>query len=409
MYQKNSKKLWIVSELYYPEATATGYILTNLAEGLAAKAISVSVLCSQPTYSARGIRAPSCEKRNKVNIHRCLGTTLDKDIFLFRIFNLITITFSLFLKSIFLFKRSDNVLVVTNPPSLPFLVAIACRLRGAKCVLLIHDVYPEILTIVGKLSSANILAYGFKWFNRKLYNSVKRIVVLGRDMQNLVIDKIDKKKEKVSVITNWADIEQVVPVRRTNNSLLKELRFQDKFVIGYAGNIGYPNDVDVIIDAAVRLSTSNDFHFLFIGSGIKKRCIEKAILHKRLSNITLLPNRPRDDQVNFLNACDVAIVSLVAGMKGVSVPSRIYNIMAAGKPIIAIVDSQSEVALVIGEESIGWTIQPNNPDKFVKIIHKAKSNPRLLQEMGKRARMVAKTKYSYENALNAYYSLFQNL
>lgn len=83
--------------------------------------------------------------------------------------------------------------------------------------------------------------------------------------------------------------------------------------------------------------------------------------------------------------------------------------MAAGKPIIAIADSQSEVALVIREEGIGWTIQPNNPDKFIKIIYEAKSNPRLLQEMGTRARMVAKTKYSYENVLNAYYSLFQNL
>ena len=80
MYQKNAKKLWIVSELYYPETSSTGYILTKIAEGLAAKAIPVSVLCSQPTYSARGTRASSREKRNRVNIHRCLGTTLNKDI-----------------------------------------------------------------------------------------------------------------------------------------------------------------------------------------------------------------------------------------------------------------------------------------------------------------------------------------
>lgn len=132
-------------------------------------------------------------------------------------------------------------------------------------------------------------------------------------------------------------------------------------------------------------------------------------MHKRLSNITLLPNRPRNDQINFLNACDVAIVSLVAGMKGVSVPCRIYNIMAAGKPMMAIADRQSEVALVIKEEGIGWTIQPNKPDKLVKAIYEAKSSPRLLHEMGKRARMAAKTKYTYESVLNAYYSLFQNL
>ncbi|MCX5843972.1 MAG: glycosyltransferase family 4 protein [Deltaproteobacteria bacterium] len=406
-----TKKLWILSELYHPETTSTGYILTKIAEGLAARGQFVNVLCSQPTYSARGTRAPVKEKLNEVEIHRCSGTTLDKDILFFRLINLLTITVSLFVKSLWRFDRGDSVLVVTNPPSLPFLVAVACRLRKANCVLLLQDVYPELLIAVGIMSPKSLLVRGFTWFNRILYRSVKHIVVVGRDMQAQTVKKLENDREKVSVITNWADIDTVFPTDKKQNALLRELCLQDRFVLEYAGNIGYPNDIKSIVVAAARLleAKTNDIHFLFIGSGAKKLWLEEEVIRERLSNIKILPSRPRDDQLNFLNACDVALVSLVEGMKGVSVPSRTYNILAAGKPIIAIGDPESEVALVIKEEGVGWIVPPNNPEQLVKVIREAYSNPQLLAEMGRRARKVAEKKYSYESILNSFQKLFNSI
>jgi colanic acid biosynthesis glycosyl transferase WcaI len=401
-------KLWIISELYYPEITSTGYILTQIAEGLATKGFSVSVLCSQPTYSVRGMRAPAKENRNRVMIHRSWGTTLDKNILFFRLINLVTITLSIFVNSIWRLRRFDSVLVVTNPPSLPYFVALACRLRGASCVLLIHDLYPELLVATGKLSSTSIFVRLMNRINKLLYSSVQHIVVIGRDMRAQIANKVGNKK-LVSVITNWADIDSVIPASKEHNALIKERHLKARFILEYAGNMGYPNDIESIVESAAQLSEDSGICFLFIGSGYKKKWLEQEVTRRNLSNVVILPSRPRDDQVNFLNACDIALVSLVQGMKGVSVPSRTYNILAAGKPIIAIAAPESEVALMVEEDNIGWIVPPNNHKELVKVIREAYSNPKRLTEMGMRARAIAETKYGFDHSLNAFQKLFNDL
>jgi colanic acid biosynthesis glycosyl transferase WcaI len=143
--------LWIVSELYYPEETSTGYFLTKIAEGLASNH-SVHVVCGQPNYSAQKVRASSREIHNGVVIRRCWATTWNKNIWPLRLINFLTISISIFLHLIFVLRHGDQVLVVTNPPFLPFLTHWACRVHGARCFLLIHDVYPEVLVAAGLLS-----------------------------------------------------------------------------------------------------------------------------------------------------------------------------------------------------------------------------------------------------------------
>ena len=175
-------KLWVVSELYYPEETSTGYILTRIAEGMADR-FDVHALCGQPSYSARGLRAPATEVRNGVMIRRCRATTLNKDVLLLKLLNLATITLSMFWNALWRLRRDDMVIVVTNPPSLPFLVALACRLRRARLVLLIHDVYPEVLSAAGMLHPSSFASRLGGRLNRWLYRSAERVVVLGRDMQ----------------------------------------------------------------------------------------------------------------------------------------------------------------------------------------------------------------------------------
>jgi glycosyltransferase involved in cell wall biosynthesis len=144
---------------------------------------------------------------------------------------------------------------------------------------------------------------------------------------------------------------------------------------------------------------------LFIGSGAKRSWLEQTVRKNNLANVTILPNRPRSDQPNFLNACDIAVVSLVPGMTGVSVPSRMYNIMAAGKPIIAVTDDDSELALVVQEEHIGWVAPPGQPDRIVGAIVEARACPQRLTEMGARARLAVETRYSPEKAIKAYQAL----
>lgn len=403
-----SNRVWVVSELYYPEETSTGHFMTRIAEGLA-RSQPVSVLCSQPTYAAREVRAPRRETHNGVEIERCAGTRLNKNVLPLRIINLLTISASIYVKCLLRLRRGDKVVVVTNPPLLPFLVSLACRLRGAKCVLRIDDVYPEALVAMGVASPGSLAVRVMHRATRWLYRGVARIVVLGRDMQRLARAKLSDSGERVVVIPNWADLEEVAPRPKCENALLRELGLSDKFVVQCAGNMGRAQGIENMFAAAELLRDRDDIRFLFIGSGAKRPWMESEVESKQLSNITLVGQRPRSDQINFLNACDVAIASLVPGMVGVSVPSRMYNIMAAGKPVIAVTEPGSEFARVVEEESIGWIVPPNDPEKLAEAILDAASDPARLSGMYERARAAAEAKYSEECAVRAYAELLRGL
>ncbi|MCY7377324.1 MAG: hypothetical protein LH472_15300 [Pyrinomonadaceae bacterium] len=143
------KRLWINTELYYPEDNQTGYYLTQIAEGLSGD-FDVRVICGQPNYAARGTQAPKREVHRNVEIFRVWGTTFDKNVLLLRLVNMLTLGLAMFLKSIRKFQRGDSVLVVSAPPSLPFITAGAAKLRRAAYTLVVQDKYPEILTAVGK-------------------------------------------------------------------------------------------------------------------------------------------------------------------------------------------------------------------------------------------------------------------
>lgn len=397
----NKKTLWVVTELYYPEETSTGYYLTRIAEGLTGD-FNVKVLCGQPNYSARGVRAPKRETHKQVEIFRSFGTTLDKNIILFRLINMITLSLSILWNALFQFKKGDQVLVVTTPPSLPFITAFASLVRAASYTLLIHDNYPEILIAVEKAKPESFLVKTLNFWNRWLYKYAAKIIVVGRDMKKLIERKTFGLDIPIETIPNWAELETVEPAERAENSLLKELNLEEKFVFLYAGNMGYPNDLESIVECAEKLKNELPVHFIFLGAGVKRNWLEKEVKEKNLTNITLLPPKPRSEQRIFLNACDVALVSLVKKMRGVSMPSRTYNILAAGKPILALAEETSELAQVVAEDEVGWVVAPNSPEDLLqkmKQIYFEKDN---LKELGKRARLSALEKYSLETALDKY-------
>lgn len=401
--------VWIVSELYYPEETSTGGVLTILAEGLASSH-SVRALCSQPTYNARGVVAPTYEVRNCVTIRRCMGTRLNKDVFVFRLVNLLTISLSLAALALRHIRRNDSVIVVTNPPLLPFLITAVCRFRKAKALLLVHDVYPETLTITDMLAPTSIVARMLDRATRHLYKSVDRIIVVGRDMEALVRRKLeDVERPVVTIPTCPHEPDRIRPTQRRSNSLLERLGLVDRFVIQYSGNMGRTHGLGSLLDAAVRLAAVSDIHFLFIGSGAKKQWLEQSVASLGLANVTILPYLPREELPTSLNACDIAVISFVPGMIGSSVPCRMYNIMAAGKPILAVTERMSELGLVVEEERIGWVVPPGDVMGLVETILEARADPRLIADMGRRARVLVETKYAVEQVIDQYRQLLDGV
>jgi colanic acid biosynthesis glycosyl transferase WcaI len=394
-------RLWVVTELYYPEETSTGHHMTKIAEGLT-DVFDVGVICGQPNYFQRGTRAPAAEIRNGVRIRRVPGTRLNKDIILYRIANLVTLGASALFTALIYFRRGDRVLVVTTPPSLPFASAFASLVRGAQYTLLIHDTYPQALVAAGKAGPDSVLVRFWNICNRWLFKYAAKVIVLGRDMKELAETETEGLDVPIVSISNWAELDLVKPEDRSKNRLLQELGLERKFVFLYAGNMGYTNDLESLLFCAEHFSTHPSIHFLFLGAGAKKKWLCNEVAAKSLRNVTVLDPRPRSEQPDFLNACDVAVVTLVKGMFGVSVPSRIYNAIAAGKPLLGIADSGSELARLIGENEIGWFVESGDKAGLRSTIEKILGNPAKLELMSKRARGLAETNYSLERAILEY-------
>lgn len=404
----NKQRLWVISELYYPEMTSTGYYLTKIAEGLSGE-FDVKVVCGQPNYSARGTKAPKREVLKGVEIFRVFGTTLDKNVIPFRILNMLTLSFAVFFRCFRSFRKDDWVLVVTTPPLMPFLTGAAALVRRSKHFLLIHDCYPEVLYATGKLSERSIFSRLLEYMSTRLLKAADGVIVVGRDMKQKIASKRGESAD-IFVIPNWAELETVFPTPKTGNPMLLEQSLEDNLVFLYAGNIGYPNDIETFLGAAEILQEQcPSAHFIFLGEGVKKSHLENKVKTKQLKNITVLPGRPRSDQIVFLNACDVGIVSLISQMKGVSMPSRTYNIMAAGKPILALCDPGSEIAMVIDEESAGWHINPGEIKDLVNTICLIAESRETLSIYGTNARNAALEKYSLKTAIFEYTASLRQL
>jgi colanic acid biosynthesis glycosyl transferase WcaI len=412
-------RIIILTEIFYPEKTSTGYYLTKIAEGLAHHH-DVHVICGPATEDFKRVQAPSLEFINGITIQRCLGTAFNKDNLIGRGLNLISKTVSIAIKALSIIQKGDKVLVVTNPPSLPIIALVLKNIKNCQFFLLVHDVYPEALIAAKILKPDTISSKIFNSINNRVCSSADKIITLGRDMQNLVAQKLliklsIQEKSHISIIPNWADHENIKPILKSDNSLLHKLDIDKNFVILYAGNIGRTHNIEIIVNAAQKLkefkatqknSSPQAISFLFIGNGAKRSWLEQEIQQNELENIHVLQYLPESERNIAVTACDVAVISFLAGMAGVSVPSRMYNQMAAGKPIIAIADSDSELAEVIKEEQIGWVVQPDNLPQLIETIQLASENPNLCKEMGVRARNAALEKYTYAKVITLYQELF---
>ena len=242
-------------------------------------------------------------------------------------------------------------------------------MRGAHCVLLVHDVYPDLMTHAGMLRPDAMLSTDMLRCSAWLYRSVERVVVLGRDMEELIAGRIQGRRHSIVLIPNFGDTDAIVPKPKSANSLLRKHGLQDRFVVQFSGNMGRSHGLEHLLEAAVTLAGSN-VHFLFVGSGARRRWLVDECRQRWLSNVTILGYVAREELGESLNACDVTVISLAAGMAGVSVPSRLYNILAAGKPIIAAADAESELSRVVREERVGWVVRlggrPPSSKRFSK-------------------------------------------
>jgi colanic acid biosynthesis glycosyl transferase WcaI len=401
-----TKKVWIISEIFHPEESATSHILTAIAKGLEDD-FDINVITGLPDYSQKNINVKRVDKIGNISIERCFVPSINKNKIYLRIIRALLLSLAISFKALRRVKADDVVVVVTNPATILFFMSIVCRIKKSRFIILAHDIFPDNLVAARVLSDDSFLLRLLRTLGKTVYRSAQKVLVVGRDMGE-VLSLRAGINGRIEVITNWADCDEVSPTEFEENPLVKKYNLKDKFVISFAGNIGRVQGIEYLLETMERLE-GNGVHFLVVGDGAKKHLLDVAIENGRLSNVTLLGNRPRSEQKIFLNACHLGLVCLAPGMFGLGVPSKSYNIMAAGKPIIAAVEKDSEVGLMVAEEKIGWVVPPGQPRLLAEAILEAKEKIEYLGEMGRHARLIAEGKYSFQIVANRYKDILINL
>ena len=395
-------KVWVISEYYYPIVTSTGYYMTEIAEYLAKRGCEVHVITTGAKYNeVENYQTSKKEVHNGVFIERFLSKEIDKNNFFKRVVRLTFSSLGLFFLILRKVKKGDKILLVTNPAFLVLLMPIVSILKKVRYKLLVHDVFPENLIAIGKTKSSSVGYKCMKWIFDTAYRRAELCISIGRDMTQIIKQKI--KKNTVVMIPNWADNTVVWPQKKEETTLYKGLGI-DKFVFMFAGNLGYVQGIDNILDT-IDLIDNKNIMFLFIGGGAKADEVKKyADMHE---NVVYMEFQDRSNQNDFLNACDVAIVTLGEGMYGLGVPSKSYNIMASGTPMLYIGDKISEIALCIDEYHIGWVVEPHNPQMLKKQIEKIYAQRNNFETMKQNARNAADKVFAKNIILEEYFKLFQ--
>lgn len=397
------KNLWIATELFYPEETSTSFILTKVANKLSGK-YSVKVVCGDPVYDKNN-KSESFTLDSNVFVHRIKGFAGNKDSLISRSLRFIFLSLSIFFYLFKNVKKGEKVFIVTNPAPLVILISILKRLKKIELIILVHDVFPENTIPAGIIKSENSFSYKIlRSIFDKAYSKADKLIVLGRDMQKVIENKTKRFKNhpKIEVIENWGDTENIRPLSK-DEVFEDDSSLKDKVVFQYAGNIGRVQGLLELLEI-IRNVTNTKLAFYFVGEGAVKQKMKEYVELNKIKNVYFGDAYSREDQLSVLNKTDVAFVSLAEGMFGLGVPSKTYNILSAGKPILYLGERNSEIDLLVKEKNIGYSFQQNQKEELLSFFNSFNENSVLDLNIKKQnARKVAEQDFSEEIILNKFY------
>jgi glycosyltransferase involved in cell wall biosynthesis len=388
---------------YWPDTGATGQLLTELAGDLANRyGFDVTVVTGYPTaQSATTVAAR--EMHNGVRIIRARGTRLSPRRFTGRALNYVTYFVSAVWVALRL-PRQDVAIALTDPPIIG-LAALAARPRHGM-VFYCQDIFPEVAGLLEDFHSPVINAL-LERLNRFLVARAARIISLGDTMTSRLVHGKGADDAKITVIHNWADTAAIVPTRK-HNSFAAVHGLEAKFVVLHAGNIGLSQNLDVVIEAAALLSARPDILILFIGDGNRRAFLEAEVARRGLANVRFLPFQPRDQLRWTYASSDVCLVSLKPGLAGYIVPSKLYPILAAGRPYIAAVEPATEVGALTERHRCGVVVEPGDAAQLADAIARLADQPAERAAMGARARAASEL-FGRERQVAAHAQLLQEV
>lgn len=390
----------MVSQYYVPFPSTTSRYMTEIAEELA-KDSKVIVISGAPGSASQVPLEP-----RKPEIIEIKSWWPGKGALVSRSFADMLFSIQALLAVLRHARSEDVLLTVTAPFTLPYAVALATRLRKSAAVLIMHDLYPDSLVMAGMLRASSLLTRSLRALNRLMFARLDGIIIIGRDMAPKLLAYPKVSAAKLSLIPNWASMAAGYREVSDNNPFRQ--RAGGQFIVAMSGNAGYTHDPLTVLEAARLLQDRKDIRFLLSGHGVGWSRIKEMHAASPCPNVSLVERVPDSELEDFLAAGDVWVVPYRKNNTGVSVPSRIYNIFAVGRPVIVCSERDAEAALLLEEEDIGWVTPPENPRALADAILLAASDAAQTTKKGRRAAEVA-SRYTANASLGAYRDLMERL
>ncbi|HEV2630172.1 MAG TPA: glycosyltransferase family 4 protein [Pseudolabrys sp.] len=401
-------RLIFVNRFFYPDHSATSQILSDLAFALSGNGHDVHVVTSQQIYDQPAASLPAEETVNGVRVHRVLTTRYGRAGLSGRAVDYLSFYASVVPRLREAAGRDDIVIAKTDPPLISVVAAGVARHRSAHLVNWLQDIYPEVameLKVPLTRPAARALIPPRNWSLR----TAKVNVVLGTSMAARLA-AIGVAADRIRIIPNWIDDRAIMPVPRKDNALRREWKLQDKFVVGYSGNLGRAHEFETLLAAADRLRSDPRFAFVVIGGGRQFDRLAGAVDRRKLTDsFRLLPYQDRQQLRLSLGVPDVHWISMHPPLEGLIFPSKFYGIAAAGRPLIALTGGRGEIAELVRRHDCGVVVEPGDADGFARTLTKLADDPALCTTMGARARAMLEQQFSRQHAIAAWEALLKTL
>jgi colanic acid biosynthesis glycosyl transferase WcaI len=392
-----SAKIVVVSQHFPPDHSTTAAIMASIAGHLASEAplLVLSGMAGSANQEPIGSGRPTVvEIRNRMGAKAALIRRAIAEIFF---------TIRVFVALLRRLRSGDVVLTVTAPFMLPYAVVAAALLKRARSVLIMHDLFPDVLVMAGLLKPSSLIAKLISGANALMFRMLNAVVIIGRDTEVLLLRYRGLARDRICFIPNWATLAPGVrpidpdnPYRRT----------KARFIVGLSGNLGFTHEPDIVFEAARLLRDNTEVHFMLSGWGIGFDRLKAMQSTAKLPNVSLVERVPEQDLEAFLSAADVWLIPYRKDLAGVSVPSRFYNLLAIGRPVILVSEATAEAALLVTEHGIGWVVEPGQPDNLAIAIRSAS----LAVDAAMRERAVeVSQRYNFASAMASYAELMRKL
>lgn len=403
-------RLVVLCPHFAPDLAPTGVVMTRIVSELAARGHELHVVTSLPWYRNHAIepgwggrlwRTEKTEWGSIIRVHPFPGKS--KSNLLRRALGFIAFSYAVGIRSVHadgLPFKVDGVLAMSPPLTLGLTGWFTKIIRRAPLVFNIQDVFPDAAIQTGAISNRKIIAAA-KWLERMSYQRSDAVVLLSQDLRANIANKINKRfHQRLHVIPNFVDTHAISPQSRMT-AYRSELGIGDQLVVMYAGNVGFSQSLNLVVDAAAKFP---DVAFVINGDGAARKKLEEDCA--QLTNVYFGDYQPIERLSEVLATGDIHLVPLRAGLASVSVPSKSYSILAAGRPMLAAIDPGTEIPNMLQQSGAGVAVEPDNSTAFIEALRQLVSGREQLREMGSRGRAWVETHASPASVAAQYEAIF---